>query len=163
MENKPSIFDINFKDHIIWQFAFELCEDIAISVKDELMEMAPSVYEENPHGLTSVWDEICVAVHALGEFEDEEGDDKYWLASEDIIKNLIAAKVSDLDTHKKMALYWITPDTEKFPEDTTDIEESDIDEDSIIELILQENIRNMAYDYENEAIYNARCGVDEEE
>ena len=163
MENKPSIFDINFKDHIIWQFAFELCEDIAISVKDELMEMAPSVYEENPHGLTSVWDEICVSVHALGEFEDEEGDDKYWLASEDIIKNLIAAKVSDLDTHKKMALYWITPDTEKFPEDTTDIEESDIDEDSIIELILQENIRNMAYDYENEAIYNARCGEDEEE
>ena len=62
-----------------------------------------------------------------------------------------------------MALYWITPDKEKFPEDTTDIEESDVDEDSIIELILQENIRNMAYDFENEAVYNARCGDVEEE
>ncbi|MBQ7086793.1 MAG: hypothetical protein IJM96_04885 [Clostridia bacterium] len=162
MENKPSIFDINFKDHIIWQFAFELCEEIAISVKDELMAMSPSLYEENPHGLTSVWDEVCVAVHALGEFEDEEGDERYWLAAEDIVKNLISNKVEDLESHKKMALYWITPDTEKFPEETTDIDESDVDTDSIIELILQENIRNMAYDYENEAIYNARCAFEEE-
>ena len=162
MENKPSIFDINFKDHIIWQFAFELCEEIAVSVKDELMAMSPSIYEENPHGLTSVWDEICVAVHALCEFEDEEGDERYWLAAEDIVKNLISNKVNDLESHKKLALYWITPDTEKFPEDTTDIEESDVDTDSIIELILQENIRNMAYDYENEAIYNARCAFEEE-
>ncbi len=162
MENKPSIFDINFKDHIIWQFAFELCEEIAVSVKDELMAMSPSIYEENPHGLTSVWDEICVAVHALGEFEDEEGDERYWLAAEDIVKNLISNKVEDLESHKKLALYWITPDTEKFPEETTDIDESDVDTDSIIELILQENIRNMAYDYENEAIYNARCAFEEE-
>ena len=162
MENKPSIFDINFKDHIIWQFAFELCDEIAISVRDELMEMSPSIYEENPHGLTSVWDEICVAVHALGEFEDEEGDERYWLAAEDIVKNLISNKVEDLESHKKLALYWITPDTEKFPEETTDIDESDVDTDSIIELILQENIRNMAYDYENEAIYNARCAFEEE-
>ena len=162
MENKPSIFDINFKDHIIWQFAFELCEEIAVSVKDELMAMPPSIYEENPHGLTSVWDEVCVAVHALGEFEDEEGDERYWLAAEDIVKNLISNKVNDLESHKKMALYWITPDTEKFPEETTDIDESDVDTDSIIELILQENIRNMAYDYENEAIYNARCAFEEE-
>ena len=126
------------------------------------MAMSPSLYEENPHGLTSVWDEICVAVHALGEFEDEEGDEKYWLAAEDIVKNLISNKVCDLESHKKMALYWITPDTEKFPEETTDIDESDVDTDSIIELILQENIRNMAYDYENEAIYNARCAFEEE-
>ncbi|MBQ6933583.1 MAG: hypothetical protein IJN37_04260 [Clostridia bacterium] len=162
MENKPSIFDINFKDHIIWQFAFELCEEIAVSVRDELMAMSPSIYEENPHGLTSAWDEVCVAVHALGEFEDEEGDERYWLAAEDIVKNLISNKVNDLESHKKMALYWITPDTEKFPEETTDIDESDVDTDSIIELILQENIRNMAYDYENEAIYNARCAFEEE-
>ena len=27
----------------------------------------------------------------------------------------------------------------------------------------QENIRNMAYDFENEAVYNARCGDVEEE
>jgi len=124
--------------------------------------MSPSIYEENPHGLTSVWDEVCVAVHALGEFEDEEGDERYWLAAEDIVKNLISNKVNDLESHKKMALYWITPDTEKFPEETTDIDESDVDTDSIIELILQENIRNMAYDYENEAIYNARCAFEEE-
>lgn len=164
MENKPSIFDINFKDHIIWQFAFELCEEIAISVKDELMEMAPSIYEENPYGLTSVWDEICVEIwtYDISDPVKDPFTHYTWDTCEYIIKKSIRSKVNELKSEKQLALYWITPDIDRFPEETTDLSEADIDIDSIIELIYRDYVYNLAYDYETESIYNARCGIEED-
>lgn len=160
MENKPSIFDISFKDHVIWHFAFELCEKIAFEAKDILSQMAPGIYDTNPHQLGSVWDEICTAIYTRDSREEENR--RIWAKCEEKAKGVIMELVDALESHHKMAIYWATPDTERFAEETTDLADEDVNADSIVGMIFDENICNMAYDFENDAVYNARCAFDEE-